>query len=106
MHVKILAADSGVDFNGVFTWLKARAIAGIEVASAASYERLVTTKEGINLMRVSLQNTELLLETDASAEIARTDVYERASKLFDADEMLVRAIIGQQVSVAWAKSTY
>ncbi|MFJ3958761.1 DNA-3-methyladenine glycosylase 2 family protein [Arthrobacter sp. NPDC090010] len=130
----------GVLDRGVFAFLAARAIPGVELATDSSYERALTMPHGVAHFSVTL-NSRGTLDLDVHS-VALKDLHSlitRVRRLFDLDadpvaidevlstdprlapqvasvpgirlpgaldpqEMLIRAMIGQQITVAAART--
>ena len=128
------------DPDGVFAWMKARAIAGLEIGTATSFERTLALPGGPAWFRVERADGDRLrLSTRLSSLGDLPAIVTRARRLFDLDadptavdaglsrhpeiaplvarvpgirvpgtadphEMLIRAMIGQQISVAAART--
>ncbi len=122
------------DVEGVFRFLAARAIPGLEVADATSYSRVVpggtitlTPQRGHLALDVSVADTRQLarivarcrrlldLDADPAAiadALGRTSLAPlvaarpglRVPGTFDGFELAVRAVVGQQISVAGART--
>jgi AraC family transcriptional regulator of adaptative response / DNA-3-methyladenine glycosylase II len=122
------------DVEGVFTFLASRAIPGLEVADATSYSRVVpggtitlTPQRGHLALDVSVADTRQLarivarcrrlldLDADPAAiadALGRTSLAPlvaarpglRVPGTFDGFELAVRAVVGQQISVAGART--
>ncbi|MFD1714622.1 AlkA N-terminal domain-containing protein [Amnibacterium flavum] len=134
-----LAARSPFDPSGVFAWLAARAIPGVEVATPTSYARVLQLPGGIASFEVTPGSGCLRLSAKLAALRDLPTLVARVRRLFDLDsdpvgidealsgdpviaplvaanpgirlpgavnpdEMLFRAIIGQQISVAAART--
>ncbi|HUR04164.1 MAG TPA: DNA-3-methyladenine glycosylase 2 family protein [Nonomuraea sp.] len=122
------------DMEGVFSFLAARAIPGLEVASLTSYSRAVpggtitlTPVSGHIALDVAVDDTRhlarivarcrRLLDLDADPDAIATALAEtslsrlvearpglRVPGAFDGFELAVRAVVGQQISVAGART--
>ncbi|MGN9783563.1 DNA-3-methyladenine glycosylase 2 family protein [Nonomuraea sp. ZG12] len=122
------------DVEGVFTFLASRAIPGLEVADATSYSRAVpggtitlTPQRGHLALDVSVDDTRQLarivarcrrlldLDADPAAiaeALGQTSLAPlvaarpglRVPGTFDGFELAVRAVVGQQISVAGART--
>lgn len=128
-----------IDLPGLFAWMAARALPGVETAGADSYARTVLMPGGPAWFRVRAVDSVLRLEARLQHPRDLPGLVARARRLFDLDadpiavdealawhaeltplitrtpgirvpgatdphEMLVRAMIGQQVSVAAART--
>lgn len=128
-----------LDAAGLFAWMSARALPGVEVAEADAYARTVLLPGGPAWFRVRAAGGGLRLEARVQRPGDLPGLVARARRLFDLDadpvavdavlaehaalaplvartpgirvpgatdphEMLVRAMIGQQVSVAAART--
>ncbi|MBT2224547.1 DNA-3-methyladenine glycosylase 2 family protein [Nonomuraea sp. NEAU-A123] len=122
------------DIEGVFSFLASRAIPGLEVASLTSYSRAVpggtitlTPESGHIALDVAVADTRQLarivarcrrlLDLDADPDAIATALAEtslsrlvesrpglRVPGAFDGFELAVRAVVGQQISVAGART--
>lgn len=134
-----LAHPEPVDLDGVFSWMKARAVAGVEQAEDDSYARTLALPRGPGWMRVHRDGAALRLDARVTHPADLPVLVSRARRLFDLDtdplgidaalsrhpelaaavarrpgirvpgavdagEMLIRAMIGQQVTVAAART--
>lgn len=128
------------DPSGVFTWMRDRALDGMEIVADTAFERTLALPGGATWLRVSLADGDRLkLEVQLTALSDLPTVVARARRLFDLDadpsaidtalsahpefaprvaaipgirvpgtadphEMLIRAMVGQQISVAAART--
>lgn len=127
------------DANGVFAWLAARAISGIEAGDGHSYSRTLALPGGPASFTVRAEADRLLLTAQLASLTDLPPLVARVRRLFDADadpigidtalagdpalagsvravpgirlpgtadaaELLLRALLGQQVSVAAART--
>lgn len=127
------------DASGVFAWLAARAIPGVESAGADHYARTVLLPGGPGDFTVRWDGARLQLEARLTRLADLTPLVARVRRLFDADadpigidealarepaltasvraapgirlpgavdapELLLRALVGQQISVAAART--
>jgi AraC family transcriptional regulator of adaptative response / DNA-3-methyladenine glycosylase II len=127
------------DAAGVFNWLAARAVPGVEDASPSHYARTLLLPDGPATFAVRWDGARLQLTATLAAVADLTPLVARVRRLFDADadpvgidealvaddalrpsvaavpgirlpgavdphEMLLRALVGQQISVAAARS--
>lgn len=127
------------DAAGTFAWLAARAIPGVEVATAESYARTVRLPGGPAWFTVTAAAASLRLQAGLTRLSDLAPLVARVRRLFDADadpvgidaalssdprlaasvaatpgirlpgaidpsEMLVRAMVGQQISVSAART--
>lgn len=127
------------DAAGVFAWLAARAVVGVEVAGNDRYARTVSLPGGPGSFAVGWDGVRLQLTAQLATLADLTPLVARARRLFDADadpqgidealaaspalrepvrrtpgirlpgavdahELLLRALIGQQISVAAART--
>jgi AraC family transcriptional regulator of adaptative response / DNA-3-methyladenine glycosylase II len=127
------------DAAGVFTWLAARAIPGVEAVTANSYSRSIALPGGPGWFTVRQSDRQLVLDAHLTALGDLPVLVSRIRRLFDLDadplavdralsadpvlaervravpgirmpgavdphEMLFRAIIGQQITVAAART--
>lgn len=134
-----LAARSPFDPSGVFAWLSARAIPGIEVATPESYARSLRLPGGVAFFEVTRGIGGIRLTARLSTLTDLPTLVARVRRLFDLDsdpvgidtalstdpviaplvaanpgirlpgavdpeEMLFRAIVGQQITVAAART--
>ncbi|MUN06559.1 helix-turn-helix domain-containing protein [Agromyces luteolus] len=136
-----LPARAPFDSGGVFAWLAARALEGVEVAGADRYERTLSLPTGPALVRLAAVDDAPALDVEAHlaslADLA--PLVARVRRLFDLDadaeaidaalgadpvlapaiaavpgirmpgcldphELVVRALVGQQVSVPAART--
>ncbi|MEN2740437.1 AlkA N-terminal domain-containing protein [Microbacterium sp. X-17] len=128
-----------MDAAGVFAWMAARAIPGVEVAASGSYARTLRLDGGPAWFRVRLDGGRLRLEARLARLADLPPLVARVRRLFDLDadpvavdtalarqpelrglvartpgirvpgasdphEMLLRALVGQQVSVPAART--
>ena len=135
----LLPVRAPFDVAGVFTWLAARAVPGVEVAGPASYSRTLLLPGGPATFGVTPEGDRLRLTARLSALNDLPPLVSRVRRLFDADadpvgidealghepalaasvaahpgirlpgavdphEMLLRALVGQQISVAAART--
>ncbi len=135
----VLAHRTPIDLDGLFSWMRARAVDGMENASAGSYERTLALPHGPARMRIHADGGILRLDAQLAQLADLPVLLARARRLFDLDadpvgidmalsrhaelvpavagipgirvpgavdpyEMLVRAMIGQQISVAAART--
>ncbi|MRH29080.1 helix-turn-helix domain-containing protein [Microbacterium sp. SYP-A9085] len=135
----ILAHRAPIDLAGLFGWMSARAVDGMEQADAASYARTLALPHGPARMRIHAEDGTLRLDAQLAHLSDLPALLARARRLFDLDadpaavdaalsrhpelvpavmavpgirvpgavdpdEMLVRAMIGQQISVAAART--
>ncbi|WP_029146055.1 DNA-3-methyladenine glycosylase 2 family protein [Microbacterium luticocti] len=135
----VLAHRTPIDLPGLFAWMRARAVEGVEQADAASYARTLALPHGPGWMRVHAEDGVLRLDARLARLTDLPALLARARRLFDLDadpvgidgalarhpelaplvtatpgirvpgavdagEMLIRAMIGQQVSVAAART--
>lgn len=135
----LLAHRTPIDLPGVFGWLRARAVDGVEIATADAYERTITLPRGAGRFRVSVGGHGLRLDARLADPADQPELITRVRRLFDLDadpgeidaalsrhpelrasvaatpglrvpgavdggEMLVRAMIGQQITVAAART--
>lgn len=124
---------------GIFDFLAARAVAGVEEASSTSYARTLSLPGGHGWFRVSWDGHELLMEHELENPSDRPELLARVRHLFNLDhdplvadaalasnavfagrvgalpgirlpgcvdpaEILIRAMIGQQITVAAART--
>lgn len=127
------------DAAGVFAWLAARAVPGVEVAGPDAYARTLLLPGGPASFEVRWDGTRLQLEATLTRVADLVPLVARVRRLFDADadpagiddalaaepalaasvravpgirlpgavdphELLLRALVGQQVSVAAART--
>jgi AraC family transcriptional regulator of adaptative response / DNA-3-methyladenine glycosylase II len=127
------------DASGVFTWLAARAVPGVETVTANSYSRSIALPGGPGWFTVRQSDRQLVLDAHLTALGDLPVLVSRIRRLFDLDadplavdralsadpvlaervravpgirmpgavdahEMLFRAIIGQQITVAAART--
>jgi AraC family transcriptional regulator of adaptative response / DNA-3-methyladenine glycosylase II len=127
------------DAPGLFAWLAARAVPGVESAGSASYARTLTLPGGPATFAVCWDGQRLQLDARLAALADLTPLVARVRRLFDADadpvgidealgrhpelaacvrevpgirlpgtvdacELLLRALVGQQISVAAART--
>ncbi|MCA0295480.1 MAG: helix-turn-helix domain-containing protein [Actinobacteria bacterium] len=127
------------DAGGVFAWLDARAVPGVESAGIDRYARTLLLPSGPATFEVRWDGERLLLDARLASLADLTPLVARVRRLFDADadpvgidealsrhaelaprvravpgirlpgavdahEMLVRALVGQQISVAAART--
>ncbi len=127
------------DAAGVFAWLAARAVPGVEVAGEDQYARTLLLPSGPAVFAVRWDGERLQLEARLASLADLTPLVARVRRLFDADadpvgidealarhpelapgvravpgirlpgavdphEMLLRALAGQQISVAAART--
>lgn len=127
------------DAAGVFAWLAARAVPGVEDADAGHYARTLLLPGGPATFDVRWDGTRLQLDAQLTTLADLTPLVARVRRLFDADadpvgidealatepvlatsvrnnagirlpgtvdahEMLLRALVGQQISVAAART--
>jgi AraC family transcriptional regulator of adaptative response / DNA-3-methyladenine glycosylase II len=112
---------SPYDFNGVLAWLGARAIPGVETVADGRYRRgsvRVWHEDGVVRTTGARLKVRRVFDLDADpAEIRRTLSHDamlapllrnrpgiRVPGAWNAFELAVRAIVGQQVSVAGART--
>ncbi|MBN9194869.1 MAG: DNA-3-methyladenine glycosylase 2 family protein [Microbacterium sp.] len=135
----VLAHRGPLDAAGLFAWMSARALPGVEVATASSYARTLSLPGGPAWFRIRAEGTRVRLESRLTRMSDLPSLVARARRLFDLDadptaiddalarqpelaaavagtpgirvpgavdpsEMLVRAMVGQQVSVASART--
>ena len=135
----LLPVRQPFDVAGVFTWLAARAVPGVELAGPRSYARTLLLPGGQATFHVEPDDGRLRLTARLSALSDLPPLVARVRRLFDADadpvgiddalgrepalaasvattpgirlpgavdphEMLLRALVGQQISVAAART--
>jgi len=135
----VLAHRRPIDLDGLFAWMRARAVDGVEQADAASYARTLALPHGPARMRLYAVGGMLRLDAELTHLADLPALLARARRLFDLDadptaidtalaahrelapavarlpgirvpgavdphEMLIRAMIGQQISVAAART--
>ncbi|GAA3764441.1 AlkA N-terminal domain-containing protein [Microbacterium kribbense] len=135
----VLAHREPIDLAGLFGWMQARAVPGMEDADADSYARTLALPHGPAWMRISADSGRIRLDARLTHLSDLPALIARARRLFDLDadpvgiddalagqpelaaavratpgirvpgavdagEMLVRAMIGQQVTVAAART--
>lgn len=135
----VLAHRAPIDTAGLFTWMRARAVAGAEEASERAYARTLALPHGPGWMRIREDGDVLRLDARLAQLADLPTLISRARRLFDLDadpvgidaalarhpelapavravpgmrvpgavdagEMLIRAMIGQQISVAAART--
>jgi AraC family transcriptional regulator, regulatory protein of adaptative response / DNA-3-methyladenine glycosylase II len=135
----LLPVRAPFDIAGVFSWLAARAVPGVELAGPASYSRTLLLPGGPATFGVEPEGGRLRLTARLSALSDLPPLVSRVRRLFDADadpvgidealgrepaltasvaahpgirlpgavdphEMLLRALVGQQISVAAART--
>nr|WP_274637718.1 AlkA N-terminal domain-containing protein [Microbacterium bovistercoris] len=135
----VLAHRRPIDAAGLFAWMRARAVPGMEEASADAYARTLALPHGPAWMRLWNEGDRIRLDAQLTKLADLPALIARARRLFDLDadpigidaaldrhpqlrpalaltpgirvpgavdpdEMLVRAMIGQQVSVAAART--
>lgn len=135
----VLAHRAPIDLDGLFAWMRARAVDGVEEATAGSYARTLALPHGPGWMRIRVAGGMLRLDARLTELSDLPTVISRARRLFDLDadpigidaaltrhpelaaavratpgirvpgavdaaEMLVRAMIGQQITVAAART--
>lgn len=128
-----------VDSDGLFAWMMARAVPGVEVAEPDSYARTLALPGGPAWMRVRRAGSQLRLQARVQHPSDLPVLVARARRLFDLDadplaidealsahtelrpliertpgmrvpgvadphEMLIRAMIGQQITVVSART--
>lgn len=139
-HVRLtLPVRLPFDADGVFAWLAARAVPGVETADATRYARALLLPGGPATFTVCWASGRLRLDASLTALSDLTPLVARVRRLFDADadpvgidealaaepalaravravpgirlpgavdahEMLFRALVGQQISVAAART--
>jgi AraC family transcriptional regulator of adaptative response / DNA-3-methyladenine glycosylase II len=139
-HISLLLAyRRPIDLPGLFGWMQARAVDGVEVATADSYERTLALPQGPGWFRIRVDGDQLRLDTRLTHLADLPVLIARVRRLFDLDadpvgidaalsrhpelqaavaatpgirvpgavdagEMLVRAMIGQQITVAAART--
>lgn len=137
---RVLAYDEPLDSAGLFAWMAARALPGVEAATATSFARLVRLdggpawlelrQDGSGLLRLRgrtssprdvpglVATARRLFDLDADprvvddrlarhpelAERVRAVPGIRVPGAADPHEMLIRAMIGQQITVAAART--
>lgn len=124
---------------GIFDFLAARAVAGVEEADSASYARTILLPGGHGWFRVSWDDSALWLEQDLEDPADAVELLARVRRLFNLDhdparadtalsahplmagrvaalpgirlpgcvdsaEILIRAMVGQQITVAAART--
>jgi AraC family transcriptional regulator of adaptative response / DNA-3-methyladenine glycosylase II len=127
------------DADGVFAWLAARAVAGVEEADSAHYSRTLLLPGGTAVFTVRWASGRLQLAATLGVLADLTPLVARVRRLFDADadpigidealsaepsltgavrnvpgirlpgavdahELLLRALVGQQITVAAART--
>lgn len=136
----VLPVRQPFDAVGLFAWMRARAIPGVEAATLTSYARTVRTPSGVSWFELRLDDRGRLRLTAHLARLADLPaLVARARRLFDLDadpvaidsalaghaelaplvaripgirvpgtidpaEQLIRAMVGQQVTVASART--
>ncbi|MGV8908633.1 MAG: AlkA N-terminal domain-containing protein [Propionicimonas sp.] len=135
----LLPVRAPFDAVGVFTWLAARAVPGVETAGRLSYARTLLLPGGPATFEVAPEGDRLRLAARLSGLSDLPPLVSRVRRLFDADadpvgidealgrepalaasvaanpgirlpgavdphEMLLRALVGQQISVAAART--
>ncbi|QAY58950.1 DNA-3-methyladenine glycosylase 2 family protein [Microbacterium protaetiae] len=135
----VLAHRAPIDLDGLFAWMRARAVDGVEEASETSYSRTLALPRGPGWMRIHADGDALRLDARLAHLADLPALIARARRLFDLDadpvgidgalarhlelapavgavpgmrvpgavdagEMLIRAMIGQQISVAAART--
>ncbi|WEG08061.1 Ada metal-binding domain-containing protein [Microbacterium horticulturae] len=135
----VLAHRAPIDLDGLFAWMTARAVAGVEEASGTAYARTLALPHGPGWLRIRTDGALLRLDARLAHLGDLPTLMARARRLFDLDadpigidtalarhpelapavaatpgirvpgavdagEMLVRAMIGQQISVAAART--
>ncbi|MDL5487808.1 AlkA N-terminal domain-containing protein [Microbacterium wangruii] len=134
-----LPARQPIDLAGLFAWMHARAVAGVETATATSFARTLALPGGTAWFRLRAEGTRLRLEARLTRLGDLPVLVARVRRLFDLDadplavdealsrhpeladavqrtpgmrvpgtadphEMLIRAMVGQQISVASART--
>lgn len=136
----VLPVRQPFDAAGLFSWMQARAIPGVEVATATSYARTMRTPSGVAWFQVQLDSNDRLRLTARMAQLSDLPILVAgARRLFDLDadpmaidgtlaahaelqplvarisgirvpgtvdaaEQLIRAMVGQQITVAAART--
>ncbi len=135
----VLPVRQPFDAHGLFAWMAARALPGMEIATADSYARTLRLPGGPAWFRVRLEGRRLRLDARPERLSDLPSLVSRVRRLFDLDadpvavdealarhrslaplvaetpgirvpgtadphEMLIRAMVGQQVSVASART--
>jgi len=135
----LLAHRRPIDLDGVFAWMAARAVAGVEIAGTDDFARTLRLPGGPAWFQVRRDGGELRLRARVSAMPDLPLVVTRVRRLFDLDtdplaidaalaaepalaplvaatpgirvpgvadphEMLIRAMIGQQITVRAART--
>ncbi|WP_307220583.1 Ada metal-binding domain-containing protein [Microbacterium sp. SORGH_AS_0888] len=136
----LLAHRAPIDLDGLFAWFAARAVSGVEVATADSFARTLALAGGPAWFRVGRDGGELRLRARLTRLSDLPQLLARVRRLFDLDadplavdraltaaapelaslvaacpgirvpgtadphEMLIRAMIGQQITVRQATS--
>lgn len=133
-----LAYDEPCDVAGVFAWMTPRAVAGVETAGEATFERTVRLAGGPAWFRVRAEHG-LVLDADLTDPADLDELLALVRRVFDLDaegrtidaslreipevaplvarvrgirvpgaadpfEMFIRAMVGQQISVAAART--
>lgn len=135
----VLAHRAPIDLDGLFDWMVARAVTGVEVAAADSFARTLRLPGGVAWFEVRRAGDELRLRARLERLTDLPRLVARVRRLFDLDadpaaidtalavhpelapgvravpgirvpgtadphEMLIRAMIGQQISVPAART--
>ena len=135
----VLAHRTPIDLDGLFAWMRARAVAGAEVATAASFARTLRLASGTAWFEVRRSGGALRLRARLTHLADLPQLVTRVRRLFDLDadptaidralashpelagrtaalpgirvpgaadphEMLIRAMVGQQITVAAART--
>ncbi|QEW00731.1 DNA-3-methyladenine glycosylase 2 family protein [Microbacterium caowuchunii] len=135
----VLAHRTPIDLDGIFAWMQARAIAGVEVATPDSFARTLRLAGGVARFEIRREQGALRLHARLTHLSDLPQLVARVRRLFDLDadpaavdealrahpelaarvaavpgirvpgtvdphEMLVRAMIGQQITVGAART--